>query len=63
MASIVSGRLVGSRWVDLTKLLKLLTGGHLLGEQSGLDAMKKPLQPTHQLSLSNSQLALAGDVI
>src|SRR5690606_16055841 len=36
-------------------LLELLAGGHLLGEEGGLDAVEEPLEPTHELGLGHSQ--------
>ena len=37
-------------------LLQLRPGGHLLGEQRGLDAVEQPFQPADQLGLGDPQL-------
>ena len=37
-------------------LLELLAGGHLLGEQGGLDAVEQALEPADQLGLGDAQL-------
>ena len=39
-------------------LLQLLAGGHLLGEQRGLDAVEQPLEPADELGLRDAQLGL-----
>ena len=44
-------------------LLELRPGGHLLGEQRGLDAVEQALQPADQLGLRDPQLGLAGRVV
>jgi hypothetical protein len=41
-------------------LLELLAGGHLLGEECGLDAVKQALQPPDELSLGDAELGLRG---
>jgi hypothetical protein len=38
--------------------LELGAGGHLLGEQRGLDAVEHALQPAHQLGLGDPQLGV-----
>src|SRR5690606_25868810 len=42
----------------LAHLLQLGAGGHLLGEQRGLDAVEQALQPTDQLGLRDAQLGV-----
>jgi hypothetical protein len=37
-------------------LLELLAGGHLLGEERGLDAVEQPFEPPDQLGLRDAQL-------
>ena len=44
-------------------LLELRPGGHLLGEQGGLDAVEQALQPADQLGLGDPQLGLARRVV
>ena len=39
---------------------QLLLRGHLLGDQSGLDAVEQPLEPADQLRLRDPQLGVAG---
>ncbi len=42
-------------------LLQLRPGGHLLGEQGGLDAVEQALQPAHQLrGATRSPASLGG---
>ena len=43
-------------------LLELGAGGHLLGEQRGLDAVEEALQPADQLRLRDAQLGVGGRV-
>ncbi len=42
----------------LAHLLQLRAGGHLLGEQRGLDAVEQPFQPADQLRLGDAQLGV-----
>lgn len=42
----------------LAHLFQLGAGGHLLGEQRGLDAVEQPLQPAHQLRLGDAQFGV-----
>ena len=42
----------------LAHLLQLCAGGHLLGEQRGLDAVEQPLQPADQLGLGDAQFGV-----
>ncbi len=41
-------------------LLELLAGGHLLGEERGLDPVEQALEPADELGLGDAQLGLAG---
>src|SRR5271166_1204814 len=48
-----------SRWQRaMAHLLQLGAGGHLLGEQRGLDAVEQPFQPADQLRLGDAQLGV-----
>ena len=52
-----------SHEVRLT-LVCLLAGGHLLGDQRGLDPVEQALEPADELSLRDAQLGVGrGDVI
>jgi hypothetical protein len=42
-------------------LLQLCAGGHLLGEQSGLDAVEETLQPADELGLGDPELGIGRD--
>src|SRR5579875_3006272 len=44
-----------------THLLELCPGGHLLGEQRGLDAVEEALEPAHELRLRDPQFGIARD--
>ena len=50
----------GARRQPAAHLLQLRAGGHLLGEQRGLDAVEQPLQPADQLGLRDPQLGVRG---
>ena len=41
-------------------LLQLGAGGHLLGEQRGLDAVEQPFEPADELRVGDAELGLAG---
>src|SRR5690625_1013813 len=41
-------------WQPPTELLELVAGGHLLGEQGGLDAVEQSFQPPHQLGVDDT---------
>ena len=41
-------------------LLQLGLGGHLLGDEGGLDAVEEPLEPADELGLGDPQLGVAG---
>src|SRR3712207_4024816 len=52
------GRLAPTRQRAAAHLLQLGPGGHLLGEQRGLDAVEDALQPADQLGLGDAQLGV-----
>src|SRR5690625_2948538 len=56
----VAARGGAGRQRAVAHLLQLCAGGHLLGEQRGLDAVEQPLQPAHQLGLGDAQLGVRG---
>ena len=51
-------RLPDARRQAAAHLLQLGAGGHLLGEQRGLDAVEQALQPADQLGLGDPQLGV-----
>ena len=63
IVGIVLGRLVGATWVDLSELLILLAGGHLLGEQCRLNTVKQTFEPPDQLGLGDTKFSIAGNAI
>jgi hypothetical protein len=59
MVAVAVARLARSgRQRALAHLLQLRAGGHLLGEQRGLDAVEQPFQPADQLRLGDAQLGV-----
>ena len=50
--------LLGAPGQLATHVLELLAGGHLLGEQRGLDAVEEALEPADELGLRQPQLDL-----
>ena len=53
----------GTRGELVAHLVELLAGGHLLGEEGGLDAVEEPLEPAHELGLGDAQLGVGGVLV
>src|SRR3954468_15975108 len=58
-----SGRDLHARREGAAHLLELRAGGHLRGVDRGLDAVEEPLEPAHQLRLSDPQLGVGGGLV
>ena len=52
----------GAWWELVAHVLELLAGGHLLGEEGGLDAVEQALEPADELGLGQAQLDVARDL-
>ena len=53
-----TGNVAGGK-APLAHDLELVLGGHLLGEEGGLNAVEQPLEPSHELGLGHPQLGFA----
>ena len=56
-------RLLAGRQGTATHLLQLHPGGHLLGEQRGLDPVEQPLQPADELRLGEKVVGRVGSAV
>jgi hypothetical protein len=54
LRGLVAWRCGNAWWQGSSHLLQLRSRSHLLGEQSGLDAVEQPLEPADQLGLGDA---------